>query len=485
MDEPGISPVAEPVSATVARSDDGPYAGSRHRLGWVVVAAIAIIGGAGAYHFLGRGHEASGPRGGPGAERTDNPIGIPVEVARPRRGGIERTTTQAGSVHAFEHASLYAKVSGYLNVQDVDIGSRVERGQLLAVIEVPELQKAVDQYAAALDRAKSRVKVAESKVRSAGADKAAAEAMVKQAETDVAAKVANQELQGKQLARIRGLVERNAVEARLLDEQQDRLDVAASDLGVSRAAVLTAQSQVLTKDAVIESAQADLAEAQSDVGIAEADLGKARVMQDYTRITSPYDGVVTLRSFHRGDFVRSATEGGNVPVLAVAVTDKVRVVLPVPDVDVPFVDAGDPATLQIVALPGETFLGVVSRYSNSEDPQSRNMRTEVDLPNPDGKLREGMYGQVTVLLDPASPNSVRIPSSGLVGLTGKGEGSVYVVRDGKARKVEVRVGKDDGIDAEILSGLAAEDSVIVRYNGPIADGTPVMAEMTQPAQTAP
>jgi RND family efflux transporter MFP subunit len=457
---------------------------------WIVGAIVLAVGGsAGAYYYLQHGQEKHGQEKPAGhaskdtGEHGKSDQSMPVEVVHPRSGGIERTTTQAGSVHAFEYAALYAKVSGYLKVQNVDIGDHVKRDQLLAVIEDPEVDKAVDQNQASLDQAKAKVRVAQAKVRSAQASKEASEALVKQAETMVAAKTSNQELQDKQLKRIVGLVARKAVDQKLADEQQDRYDVSVAEVGVSRAEVISAQAEVMNKAARIEEAQADLIEAEANVEVAQANLGRAKVMQDYTQIRSPYDGVVTLRSFHRGDFIRAASEGGTVPVLAVAVTDKMRVVLPIPDVDVPFVDQGDKAVLQIVALPGRKFTGTVSRFSHSEDPSSRNMRTEIDLANPDGKLSEGMYGRITVILQEPSPNSVTIPSTGLLGQSGTGSGSVYVVRDGKAKKVDVHVGNDNGVETEILSGLTAEDQVITSYNGSLTEGTPVKGEMKKAAQS--
>jgi len=450
--------------------------GPRRGWGWFVAAVFLVMAGAGAYYLSGAGQTKPTPRGGEHSGEPRSAAALPVEVTHPRPGGIERTTTQAGSVHAFEYAALYAKVSGYLKVQNVDIGDRVKRDQLLAVIEDPEVDKAVEQNQASLDQSRAKVRVAEAKIRSAQAARDAAESLVKQADTMVVAKLSNQDLQDKQLKRIAGLVARNAVEQKLEDEQKDRHDVAVADVGVARAEVSSAQAQVMNKAAMVEEARADLVEAQANVEIAQANLGRARVMQEYTKITSPYDGVVTVRSFHRGDFIRSASEGGGVPVLAVARTDLMRVVLPVPDVDVPFVDKGDKAVFQVVALPGRTFDGVISRYSETEDSASRNMRTEVDLPNPDGKLREGMYGRVTVILQAAAPGSVTIPSSGLLNQNGKGDGSVYVVRDGKARKVDVRVGNDNGVEAEILEGLASGDQVITSYNGSLTEGTPVKAE---------
>ena len=468
MDHPGD--MTEATTATMEPPGATPSPRKAGGHGWLWgLTGLAVVGGIAAFALRGREHTRAHAVHGESA----TPRGVAVDAAHPRPGGMVRSTTQAASVHAFEHASLFAKLSGYLIEQSVDIGDRVKQGQLLAVIDAPEVDKAVDQSAAALDQAKARVAVAESKIRTARADKAAADALVRQCETDVAAKVSNQDLQQKQLNRITGLVQRNAVEAKLRDEQQDRLDVATSDLGVSRATVLTAQAQAMSKAAMIESAEADLAEAKSDVEIALANLARAKVFQDYKRIVSPYDGVITVRSFHRGDFVRSASEGGIVPVLAVAVTEKMRVILPVPDTDVPFLDVGDPATFEVAALPGQKFESKVARFNHSEDPQSRTMRTEVDIMNADGRLREGMYGRMTVVFQPASPGGMTIPSPALMGQTGAGVGTVYVARDGKARKVTVQVSKDNGVTAEVVGGLTPQDLVIYHYNGAIDEGTPV------------
>jgi HlyD family secretion protein len=476
VDQQGTSVATPPASRSTRRH--------RFPLLAVGVVVLGLAGGAVGYYFYDHRDQKPEAKGEGHSDDRGSEAGMPVEVAHPRQGGIERTTTQAGSVHAFQHATLFAKVSGYLKIQNVDIGDRVKLNQLLAVIDDPEVDKAVEQNQASLDQARARVKVAEAKLRSAQAAKEAAEAMVKVSETMVLSKLSNEVLQKKRLVRVAGLVRSNAVEAKLEDEQQDSSDVATADVGVARAEVLSARADVINKEALIEGAQADLNEAKAEVEVAEANLGRAKVFQDYTQIKSPYDGVITLRSFHPGDFIRSASEGGNIPVLAVAVTDKMRVVLPMPDEYVPFVAKGDKASLHIVALPGRTFTGEVSRFSYSEDPESRNMRTEVDLPNPDDKLVEGMFGRVTVILQAAAPNSVTIPSSGLLGQKDTGMGSVYVVKDGKAHKVNVQVGNDNGIETEILKGLTTDDLVITSYNGTVDEGTPVKPEMRKAAQSS-
>jgi len=486
--------VAEPGSSAVPppkphQPHPVPPARRRSRVMGVLIVFVGLAAlGAGLWNWehgrkkpaTSQGQVRDGHRAGDGA--GDGAGALRVDVAHPRKGGIERTTDQAGSIHAFEHADLYAKVSGYLKVQNVDIGDTVKVGQVLAEIDDPEVLKAVDQARAALEQSRAKVKIAEARIKAAEADVKASQALVTQAQVGVQTQEANVRLRTKQLARIQGLVERQAIETKLEDEEQDKFDSARSSERYSRASVLSAQAQELSKRADVEQARADQAEAAANVGVAEANLAKAEVMAGYTKITSPYDGVVTRRTYHRGDFVRSAAEGGAIPILAVARVDLMRVVLPVPDVDVPFVNRGDAAVFRVVALPGEVFRGVVSRFAETEDPESRNMRTEIDLPNPAGRLREGMYGRATIVLQAAAPGSVTIPSSGLTRQDQKGEGSVYVVRDGKARKVGVRVGSDSGVEAEILDGLSVDDPVIVRYNGALADGTPVTAEPAHVAQ---
>jgi RND family efflux transporter MFP subunit len=448
------------------------------------VGLVALgVAAAAAYAYIERNHAkaATAGQGHPETVADDDKAeaaapGMRVEVVHPRSGGLERKLSQVCAVHAFEHAQLYAKISGFLKEQSVDIGDRVKRDQLLAVIDVPEILKAVDQAAALLDQSNAMVKVAEAKIRSAESMKKASIAMLGQRKAEVAAKTAFREYRYKQEERIRGLVEKNAVERKLLDEAIDQYEASVGDEKAAQAAILTAEADVSAKQAQIEQAQADLIDARANVEVSKANLEKAQVMASYTKITSPYDGVVTLRSFHRGDFIRSASEGGSIPLLAVARTDLMRVVIPVPDTQTPFVTKGDKATITVYGLEGRKFEGDVSRFSESEDAQDRAMRTEVDLPNNDGKLREGMYGLATILLEPASAKAVTVPSSSLLKQSGTGAGEVYVVRDGKAHKTAVQIGKDNGNEAEVDTGLSTADVVIARYNGALADGTVVTAE---------
>ncbi|MBX6315980.1 MAG: efflux RND transporter periplasmic adaptor subunit [Isosphaeraceae bacterium] len=406
---------------------------------------------------------------------------VRVDVVRPERGGMQRTTTQPGSIHAFETVDLHAKVSGFLQTQAVDIGDAVKDGQVLAEIEVPELDKDVEEAAATVEQSRARVEVARARVATAEAERDAAQAAVAQAEADIDRLVARRVLSEKQYERMKGLYARNAVDQRLVDEHQHARDSALAGERTGRAAAQTARVQVAAAIAKVNQAKADLADAEATVRVSEARLARARVVAGYAQIVAPFDGVIAHRYFFPGDFIRSAAEGAEVPLLTVLRTDKMRVVVQVPDRDVPLLDVGDPATMTVDALKGRSFRGAVARLARSEDPSTRSMRVEIDLPNPDGLLCAGMYGRVTIELSPPTQH-LTIPAACLVGQSDPSGPSVYVVREGRAYRKSITVGDDDGIRIEVLSGLDADEEVVLRPGGSLTDGHPVIASSAPSAK---
>ena len=395
-----------------------------------------------------------------------------VEVAKPEKGGLERTTTQPGTVIAFESAQLFAKVSGYLKSQVVDIGDRVRQGQVLAEIDAPELLKAVEQARAALEQAKAQVLQANARVLTAEAERDAATAAIKQAEAEIERAAAARAFREKQYDRIKKLFELKSIDERLVDEKLDEMESARAAERLAHAGVANAKALATAAGARIVQAKADAEEARSKVDVFQSALEKSQVYVDYLKITSPYDGVVTKRNFFRGDFIQSADQDVRVPLLVVDRTDLMRVVVQVPDRDVPFTNPGDAATVDIDALPGTQFAAKVSRVAEAEDTQTRTMRTEIDVPNNEKFLRQGMYGRVTITLKKL-PGAVRIPSSSLVGNVTDGKGEAYVVREGIAHLTSIRVGRDDGVQIEVLSGLTANDEVVLHPNSAIHDGARV------------
>ncbi|MBS0208362.1 MAG: efflux RND transporter periplasmic adaptor subunit [Planctomycetes bacterium] len=449
---------------------------------WLRGASVAgvFLAGFSGWHWLGNAAPLHTPAAHAQAARDSagEPLSsetIRIDAVHPKAGGLPRVTTQPGSVHAFDFADLYTKVSGYLAQQNVDIGDTVRAGQVLAVLDSPELLKEVERAAASVERAKAQVRQMQARVVSAQADHKAVEAAVVQAQADVQRDLARESFHGKQFKRISELFDLKSIDEKLVDEKEDQFRAAEAAVAASQASLATHRAQVVAAAAKIDQALADVADAEAEVRVAAANLGRAQVMFDYLKIVSPYDGVITFRGYHRGDFIKAADQGVSQPVVSVARVDLMRVIVPIPDRDVPYAEPGDGVFVEIDALPGRKFTGKLSRIAVIEDDKTRNMRAEVDLPNTERVLRGGMYGRVTIELQPAAPAAVQIPSSCLVGGVRDGQGAVFVVRDGKARKTPIQVGTDNGIAVEVLGGLTVKDLVVASNSGAIQDGTPVDA----------
>ena len=169
-------------------------------------------------------------------------------------------------------------------------------------------------------------------------------------------------------------------------------------------------------------------------------------------------------------------------LLTVKRTDRMRVIVQVPDRDVVITNVGDPASFDVDALGSQTFTGTVARMGESEDPTTRTMRVEIDLANPKGQLREGMYGTATIVLEPISRN-LTVPPACVMEHSGQTHGVVYIVSGGLVHRTQVELGADNGSLIEILSGVKLSDSVVVRSGVPLEDGLAVV-ETTAPTSSA-
>jgi HlyD family secretion protein len=406
-----------------------------------------------------------------------------AQVFKPTRGSAARITDQPGTIRAFERATLYAKVSGYLQDLKVDRGDLVKKDQVLAQIYVPELDVAVLQAESSLQHSRALATQAEARVKVALAGVQAAEAKQKQAVSVLEEAVATREYRKKALNRITELARRNAAEQRLVDEYEDQYMASLASEHSAQSGIQTAQAEIEKAKADVGLAEADLATAKAEVTVSEANLQRAKVMASYTKIEAPFDGVVTFRGdgIHKGAFIRSAADGNSEPLLAVATTDHMRTIVLVPDPDVPFCNVGDPAIVKIDALGGRIFKGKVSRMAEAEDLKDRTMRVEIDLPNDQGLLKDGMYGRAVIELEPPSQN-LTIPSTCLIEQDGHGDGAVFVVRDDKVKRIRIRVGKDSGQWVEVLSGLTEDDLVIAQITPSISEGIVVKPELVKIAE---
>jgi HlyD family secretion protein len=442
---------------------------------WVVITVCVAAAGVTAYAWVRPTVVAAAqtPDGKSNGDRPSLTSSMTVNVVHPKPGDMDRTTTQPGTVQAYELAQLYAGVSGYLKTQVVDIGDRVKAGQVLAIVDVPDLEKLVQKCTASLEQARARVKQMEARVVSANADRDAAKETVTFAEANAKSKAAELRFRQKQLERMKELwVKDHAVDERLVDEKMEQRDAALETERAAVAAIASSKAQLAAAAAKIVQTEADVTEAESEVKVAQADLEKAQVMVRFATIVAPFSGVITYRSQFPGDYVRAASESGShTPLLTIQRTDLLRVVVQIPDRDVPYADPGDLAFVEVDALPGEKLQAKVSRIAHSEDPQTRLMHVEIDLPNPTGKICHGMYGRVKIILEKS--NLLSIPSSCMVGKAENGQSAVFVVRDGKAIRTSIRVSEDNGVKVGILSGLKADDLVVRQPSSSLADEAPV------------
>jgi RND family efflux transporter MFP subunit len=321
---------------------------------------------------------------------ADATAAVAVKTAKPTRGEIHRFVTLPGSIKANQQAMLYAMVPGYLKSLSVDKGDRVQAGQSLGEIEVPELLTERAKY----------------------------QAEVRVAETDFSRVSAAQKK--------------------------------APDL-------VTPQS---------------VDEAKGRLEIARANLERTETLLGYARLTAPFAGVVTARFVDPGAFIPSATSGSpaNAAVVTLMDSSTVRAQVPVPEIEAARVRVGQPMKVSLDSLGGKTIEGRVSRMSLALDDATKSMLVEADLPNAGGELLPGMYATVRVGVE-RHENALLVPASALV--MEKANGFVFVAEGGKAKKTAVKVGFNDGANAEIVSGLNGDEAVILVGKLTLADGAAV------------
>jgi RND family efflux transporter MFP subunit len=358
---------------------------------------------------------AAGCSGSTEARKEPAAPAMKVAVVRVERQPLARTVTLAASLEPYEQAPLYAKVAGYVASIAVDIGDRVDEGQVLATLEIPEMAQ---QHA----QAENQLAVQRAEV-----SRAEAEA----------------ELRRLILERSRGLRSRDAITAQDLDQARAEAAKASAELELARARARSAQAR----------------------------LGELQTLMEYARLRAPFAGIVTQRFVDRGALVQAATSSANVsPVVTVARTDTLRAFVDVPEPEVPFVDRADRAVLEVASLPGKRFEGVVTRVAGALDPSSRTMRTEIDFPNPDGILLPGMYGTMTIAVE-THANALTLPETAV--RRGKTRAVVYPLDGNRAVERVVTTGFSSEGRVEILAGLADGERVVGSVAPGLSDGTPV------------
>jgi RND family efflux transporter MFP subunit len=385
---------------------------------------ILVVVGIGAGGIVVERHLVASPS--PSIMSPWKPDNLPrIEVMYPRRATVAQRLQTNASLEAFEEADLFAKVSGYLSDVRVDIGDHVKAGEVLAVIDVPEMKQELAEAKAQLESKRSSLESARRQLDHNKADVALQNALAKDRE---------QLGEGRQF-----------ISDRTLDQVHANADIAKADLGVAEA-------------------NRDLAANQVDV--AAATVEKIKTLLAYTQIVAPFDGVVARRQVNRGDLVQAATATRTTPsagsLFTVQRIDTIRVFCDVPENDVPHLHVGDPAIVKPSGFDGKPFIGKVTRFSRRLDPETRNMRTEIDLPNPEERLYPGTYAVVSLEMN-RRPNALTVPAAA-VGSDDDGN-FVYTIADNRITRLAVKAGFTDNGRTEVIAGLTEQTLVAASTKG--------------------
>jgi RND family efflux transporter MFP subunit len=344
-----------------------------------------------------------------------------VGVINVARKDLSNNLQIASEFLPFQEVNVYAKVSGYIHKLYVDWGTHVKSGQLLAVLEIPELQQQLELDEAAVRRSDQDLLRAREELSQADS---------KYVVTDLTYKRLATVMQTKP-----GLV------------AQEEVDVANGKDQEAKAGV--------------SGARAGVAAAEQALAIAKAALEKDRAMYAYARITAPFEGVVTEIGAYTGALLPAGTSSnkGDQALCHLSQTNLLRLVIPLPERAVGDVHLGQIVAVQVSNNNNGTFDGKIVRFSGQIDTQTRTMHTEVDVPNPKYQLVPGMYATVQVPLHTVK-NALTVPSQA-VQASGGGRGTVLVVdASHRIEKRDVTLGLESATDTEILSGLKENEMVI-------------------------
>jgi RND family efflux transporter MFP subunit len=246
-----------------------------------------------------------------------------------------------------------------------------------------------------------------------------------------------------------------------LDQARAQLKNAQANLQLAQITAARWQHLLLTNSVSrqeTDQAVSDLASKQAVLSSNEANVRRLQQLQSYESIYAPFDGVITQRNTDIGDLIQAGENSPSRELFDLASISTLRVYIPVPEIYSEAVRNGEKVILTLDEYPGQRFAGTVVRNSDAIDPATRTLNVEVDLRNPDGKLRPGAYVFVHLTVPPV-PGAVTIPSNTLLF---RSEGlRVGVVRNGRAQLVPITIGHDYGSSVEVLTGLKPTDPVIL------------------------
>ncbi len=352
-----------------------------------------------------------------------------VGVAPVLRKDLSRTLTLSAEFRPFQEIDVHAKVAGYVRSIKVDVGDRVRQGELLAVLEIPELQADIQQAEASVRQSEAEVKRAKDELQRAQSAHSV---------THVA------------YARLQGVAKSRP---NLIAEQE--LDDA---LGRDRVA-----------EAQVSAAEAAVTAAEQHLEVTKANRSREKTLYDYSNIVAPFTGVVTKRYADIGSMIQAGTASQTqaMPVVTLSQNDKLRLTIPVPESIVPQIHIGTPVQVRVPSL-NQTIEGKVTRFADQVSFDTRTMQTEIDVSNPKFKLVPGMYAEASTTLE-SKKQVLTVPVQALDRHEDK-VSVMVVAADGTISVRSVQLGLETPTEAEVMSGLRERDRVVVSARGQLREG---------------
>jgi len=346
------------------------------------------------------------------AKETERETVPTVAVVYPQSEKPDEDLVLPGSLQAYEESPIYARTNGYLVRWYKDIGSRVEKGELLAKIDTPEVDQELNQTRAA------RLQIL--------------------AQMDLAKISAD---------RWENLRKTDSVSAQEADQYESGYK-----------------------------------QSQANLASADANVRRLEQLEGFKDVYAPFSGVLTRRNVDPGALINAGagvgTGAAGRELFDLARVDPLRVYTSVPQAYAPFIKVGAKTAVTLQEFPGEKFFGKVVRTAESIDLATRTLLTEVDVPNKDGRLLPGSFGQVHFAVG-SGVNKVTIPVNAML-FRAEGPRVAVVGSGGKVQLRPINIGRDYGATLEILGGVSPTDKIVINPADSLEDGQQV--NVAQPQQ---
>lgn len=374
---------------------------------------------------------------------TNQAAAVEVTTAAAIKRDLPRFFEATGSLAGDQQTDVAPQTAGKVVAIGVDIGSRVQRGQMLVKLDDAELKLHVDQAVAQLAQAKAAVKQAEEKI-----GLRSGQPFDPNRVAEVAAAKVTVDLAQKNLQRAEKLIESGDVSREFYDEQRARRDQLKEQYEVALA-------QARQNYAAVEVARTNIANAESALALARKSLS-------YANIPAPIDGYVSERTADVGEYVSPQQK-----VATIVRTNPLRIRIDIPEQAIPQVHAGQSVSVTTSAWPDKNFAGRIARIAPNVSASSRTLTVEAEIENSSGALKPGQFATVRILQERSEP-AVLIPVRAVV--TEAGVSRVYVLKDGHAEQRLVQTGQTEGDLIEVKSGVAADEQVATSNLEQLSDG---------------